>query len=92
MGRELQLFTVGYNMRYVHEFFRNWESEGGDIVIPSQLSHDINITYALKDGLYNIALEINNVTDEVMYDNYSLQKPGRNFSIKFRYLLFKTIN
>ena len=83
------LLSLGYNMRYVHEFYRDWESEGGDITIPSQLSHDINLTYSLKNGRYNIALEANNITDEIMYDNYSLQKPGRNFSMKFRYFFFK---
>lgn len=82
------LLSIGYNLRYVHEFYRDWESEGGDITIPKQLSHDISLTYSLKSGRYNIALEANNITDEIMYDNYSLQKPGRNFSMKFRYFFF----
>lgn len=84
------LLTLGYNLRYVHAFYRDWESEGGDITIPGQLSHDVNLTYSLKSGKYNIALEANNVTDQIMYDNYSLQKPGRSFSVKFRYFFYKT--
>ncbi len=31
-----------------------------------------------------------NFTDALLYDNYSLQKPGRNFSIKFRYTFSKS--
>jgi outer membrane receptor protein involved in Fe transport len=81
--------SLGYNLRYVHSFFRDWESEGGDIVIPGYLSHDLNVICAFKDGRYNIALEVNNAMDEIVYDNYSLQKPGRNMAIKLRYFLFK---
>ncbi len=82
--------SIGYNMRYVHQFYRDWKSEGADIIIPKQLSHDVSLTYSLKNGTYNIALEANNITDVILYDNYSLQKPGRNFSLKFRYFFFRT--
>jgi outer membrane receptor protein involved in Fe transport len=81
--------SAGYNLRYVHSFFRDWESEGGDIVIPRQLSHDVHIACAFADGRYNVALEVNNATDELLYDNYSLQRPGRSVSLKFRYFIFK---
>lgn len=83
------LLSLGYNMRYVHEFYRDWKSEGGNITIPEQYSHDINVTYSLKNGRYNIAFEANNITDELQFDNYSLQKPGRNFNVKLRYFFFK---
>jgi outer membrane cobalamin receptor len=79
------VFSIGYNLRYVHSFFREWQSEGGDIIIPQQLSHDMSLTYALENGRYNIAFELKNFTDEILYDNYSLQKPGRSFLIKLRY-------
>jgi outer membrane cobalamin receptor len=82
--------SAGYNLQYVHRFFRDWQSEGGDIAIPRQLSHDLNLTYALKDGRYNITFEVRNMTNELLYDNYSLQKPGRSFSVKLRYFIFKS--
>jgi outer membrane cobalamin receptor len=84
------IFSLGYNLRYLHSFFRDWQTEGANIIIPKQLSHDINLTYTLEDGRYNIAVELKNITNEILYDNYSLQKPGRNFSIKFRYFLSRT--
>lgn len=80
--------TLGYDTQYVHEFFRQWESEGAASskkTIPSQWSHDLSMTYSLKNGKYNISLEARNITDEILYDNYSLQKPGRSFYIKLRY-------
>ncbi|MDR1983522.1 MAG: TonB-dependent receptor plug domain-containing protein [Prevotellaceae bacterium] len=84
------VFSIGYNMRYVHSFFRDWQSEskGGYITIPAQLSHDINLTCSLKNGKYNVSFEIKNIADAMLYDNYSLQKPGRSFLVKFRYFFF----
>ena len=81
--------SFGYNMRYVHSFFRDWESEGGDIIIPQQLSHDLNILYSLRNGRYNIGIEVRNLTDEMLFDNYSLQKPGRSFLIKVRWAFYR---
>jgi outer membrane receptor protein involved in Fe transport len=83
------ILSVGYNMRYVHSFFRDWQSEGADIVIPGQLSHDLSLTSTLNNGRYNISFEVKNIADEILYDNYSLQKPGRSFMIKIRYFFFK---
>lgn len=83
------ILSIGYNLRYIHAFFRDWQSEGGDIIIPRQRSHDVNVTYSLKNGRYNIALECRNLTDELLYDNYSLQKPGRSFFLKLRYFFHK---
>jgi outer membrane receptor protein involved in Fe transport len=83
------VLSIGYNLQYVHRFFLSWQSEGNTITIPRQLSHDINVTCALKEGRYNVAFEVRNITDEILYDNYSLQKPGRSFAVKLRYFFFK---
>ncbi|MCD7963607.1 MAG: carboxypeptidase-like regulatory domain-containing protein [Rikenellaceae bacterium] len=83
------ILTLGYNMQYVHKFYRNWKSQGGDIMIPGQLSHDVTLLYSLKEGRYNIGLEAKNITNHLLYDNYSLQKPGRSFSVKLRYYFLK---
>lgn len=76
---------VGYDMRYVHRFYRSWEGDGAKLYVPEQYSHDAKLTYSIYGGCYNISLEANNFTNSLLYDNYSLQKPGRNFAIKFRY-------
>jgi outer membrane receptor protein involved in Fe transport len=81
--------TFEYNFQYVHHFFYSWQSEGNTIIIPRQLSHDFNVTCTLKDGRYNVAFEVKNITDEMLYDNYSLQKPGRSFALKLRYFFYR---
>ncbi|SMC85685.1 TonB-dependent receptor [Pedobacter africanus] len=82
--------NIGYNLMYVHEFWLYWPSRGqrdvtSKFVVPAQLSHDINIVYSMAQGKYNIGLEARNITDERMYDNFSLQKPGRAFYLNLRY-------
>lgn len=90
LGKRGNTLTLGYNASYVNEFYLRWPSYGSaesKYTVPSQFSHDINVAYSLKKGTYNITLECRNITDERLYDNYSLQKPGRSFSAKFRYYL-----
>ncbi|WDF70720.1 TonB-dependent receptor plug domain-containing protein [Sphingobacterium oryzagri] len=84
------VLTVGYALNYIHEFFLRWEGNGADKhVVPGQLSHDANVTYVFAGGKYNLAFEARNFSNELLYDNFSLQKPGRAFSVKFRYYFMK---
>ena len=88
LGMPASLFTVGYHLNYVHPFYLRWESLGSSnekSMVDQQLSHDLVASYAMKSGRYNISFEARNITDERLYDNFSLQKPGRSFSVKFRY-------
>jgi outer membrane cobalamin receptor len=40
----------------------------------------------MSNGKYNVAFNISNIFDEDIYDNYNIQKPGRAFYIKLRYV------
>lgn len=84
MGKGSSL-TVGYVFRYVNKFFRSWEGEGAKLYIPKQMSQDAMVSMSFNEGTYNVSFEANNFTDAMLYDNYSLQKPGRSFTIKLRY-------
>lgn len=86
LGQKGDVLNIGYNLLYVHAFWLYWPSRGGDkLSIPQQLSHDLNAVYSLKNGRYNIGLEVRNITDNRLYDNFSLQKPGRGFYMNLRY-------
>lgn len=76
--------TLGADLRYTHRFFRSWSGEGAKLYVPEQLCLNARTTLALAGGRYNITLEGTNLTDACLYDNYSLQKPGRSFMVKFR--------
>jgi outer membrane receptor protein involved in Fe transport len=85
--RKKNHLNIGYAANYVHEFTLNFENIAatGKKMVPSQFSHDLSATYIIADGRYNVALECRNLTDAKLYDNFSLQKPGRAFYVKFRY-------
>lgn len=79
-------FTFSYDLQYIHEFDYGYESYGG-IKIPTQVTHDLAANYSFGKGRYNVSVAARNILDEKLYDNFSLQKPGRNFSVKLRYFL-----
>lgn len=90
LGQKGNVLNIGYNMLYVHAFWLYWPSLGGSgggdkYGVPMQLTHDVNAVYSIKNGRYNIGLEVRNITDRRLYDNFSLQKPGRGFYLNLRY-------
>ena len=81
------VLSLGYDGTFVQEFCYYSAKIGankGDYTVPDQLSHSISLACSMDDGRYNVALECRNVTDERLYDNFSLQKPGRAFYMKLR--------
>ncbi|WP_456867438.1 TonB-dependent receptor [Galbibacter sp. BG1] len=85
VGGKGNLLSIGYNMLYVHAFYLYWPSLGSDkLDIPEQLSHDLNATYTYNEKL-QFTLECRNIFDAELYDNFSLQKPGRSITGKIKY-------
>jgi outer membrane cobalamin receptor len=83
-------FSVNWNSLFVEEFYLRWPSQGdpdGKYTIPRQISHNLTFSYSLYNGKYNVSLGINNLTDDKLYDNFKLQKPGRAINIKLNYSL-----
>ncbi|WP_010250664.1 TonB-dependent receptor [Myroides injenensis] len=81
--------TLGYVLFYVKEFYLFWPSlgsKGGKFTVPDQITHDFLVTYTFgKEQKFQFTFEAHNVFDKAVYDNFSLQKPGRSFMGKFRY-------
>ncbi|MFR9651460.1 MAG: TonB-dependent receptor [Rikenellaceae bacterium] len=80
-------FSIVYDLFYQHEFTLDFETYGtaGNVAcVPNQLSHSLTFNYAIKNGMYNISFECRNLTNENLYDNYSLQKAGRAYYAKIR--------
>jgi outer membrane cobalamin receptor len=90
LGKKGNHLNLGYNLLYVHQFYLYWPSRGGEkLNVPQQISHDVNAVYSLQNGRYNIGLEARNISNTLLYDNFSLQKPGRAFYLNFRYFINK---
>ncbi|UBM59138.1 TonB-dependent receptor [Marinilongibacter aquaticus] len=80
--------SLGYNLLYVHAFFLYWPSLGNDkLTIPTQVSHDLSLSYALNNRM-KFTFACKNFTSSRLYDNFSLQKPGISFSGKIQYKFF----
>jgi outer membrane receptor protein involved in Fe transport len=79
--------SFGYNLLYVHSFYLYWPSLGSTkLEVPKQIAHDLSMTYSFgKYNNFQFTLEARNLADANLYDNFSLQKPGRNFTGKIRY-------
>ena len=79
--------TLTYDGFWQHAFPLNWENLGSKeskSYVPEQLSHNLALSYTMKQGRYNLSLECRNLTDARLYDNFSLQKAGRAFYVKVR--------
>lgn len=82
--------SLTYEAQYTHAFSYYASRIGAnnnDYIVPTQWAHHIALALALRDGRYNLALECRNLTDARLYDNFSLQKPGRAVYAKLRIFL-----
>ncbi|GLR16039.1 TonB-dependent receptor [Portibacter lacus] len=79
--------TINYNIGYVHAFYRDWSSLGGEgkDIIPSQLVNDIGISYTFPKDKITMSFDVKNIFNEQVFDNYALQRPGRAFYVKMFY-------
>lgn len=78
--------SVTYDNLYMHSFPLYSEAVGSEseFVVPTQFSHNLTLSYGVQNGRYNISFECRNLTNEKLYDNFSLQKAGRAFYGKVR--------
>lgn len=92
LGGKGNVLNLNYGLNFVGEFYLFWESQGSadsKLILPRQLSHDFSATCIMKNGRYNFTLEGKNITNQELYDNFSMMKAGRAFYAKFRYYLMK---
>lgn len=79
--------TLTWTSRYVHSFWRGWESiglGGPKQSIPGQLVHSVGLEYLFRAdrGTFSTALEMQNLSDERTYDFFGVQRPGRALFVK----------
>lgn len=82
--------SVIYDNYYLHRFYYYSSRIGtnkDEYMVPNQFSHNVSLNYSIKNGKYNFSMECRNITDEDLYDNFSLQKAGRAFYAKVRIAL-----
>ena len=90
-GSRLNLF---YTMYFTDEFsylVRQGTNTVGDdfFKIPTQISQDLGFSYVFPSNEFVVSFDVKNVFDKPVYDNLSVQKPGRAFYLKINYRINK---
>ncbi|ASP38416.1 hypothetical protein CHH28_06900 [Bacterioplanes sanyensis] len=84
----LDQISIYATSRFVKEYYLRWESDGDKDQkdkIPSQTSYDLELEYVLSSIDLSASLTISNITDEALFDNFKIQKPGRAYYAKVRF-------
>lgn len=82
--------SLNLSANYIDAFYLTWPVLGSletKKAIPEQFTQNAMVAYSFLHGKYNLAFECRNITDVKVYDYFKVQKPGRAFSVKFRYFL-----
>ena len=84
---QLNLF---YTMYFTGEFsylVPQGENTTGDdfFKVPQQLAQDIGLSYTFPNPNFVVSFDVKNIFDKPVYDNLSVQKPGRAFYLKLNY-------
>ncbi|MCG8574824.1 MAG: TonB-dependent receptor [Flavobacteriales bacterium] len=92
LGNTKSSLSANWSIGFVEAFYLKWPSQGNAASkydIPRQISHSVSLSYALKEGRYNISVACTNLFDKAIFDNFMLQKPGRAFNVKLRCFINK---
>ncbi len=84
------ILRVNVFANYIGEYYLKSTRNGDPSTrrfIPEQFTQSVGAAYTFGKGTYNIGLECNNITDKKVYDYFMVQKPGRSFTVKFRYFI-----
>lgn len=84
--------NINISANYSDAYYLKWPALGERAYkksIPEQFTQNANVAYSLANDKYNVALECRNIGDVKVYDYFNVQKPGRAFFIKLRYLITK---
>jgi len=78
--------NVYYNMGYVAPFRTVWpESEW--FTTPTQFHHDLGASYRFPSGKMVMSVDLKNILDAEVYDNFGVIKPGRGIYLKLNYTI-----
>ena len=86
---QLNLF---YTMYFTDEFSylvqQGTNTVGDDFFkVPEQLAQDLGLSYSFPNNKFVMSFDIKNIFDKPVFDNLSIQKPGRAFYLKLNYTI-----
>ncbi|MFD2826436.1 TonB-dependent receptor plug domain-containing protein [Leeuwenhoekiella polynyae] len=92
--QEKSRLNLFYTLYYTGEFSylvpQGSNTVGDDFFkVPEQLAQDIGVSYAFPGNNFVMSFDVKNIFDKPVYDNLSVQKPGRAFYLKLNYSINK---
>ena len=78
------ILNLYYNTGFVGEYYVVWGQPDWSLT-PSQFTHDIGISYGFPSKKLIASIDVKNLMNAEIYDNFSIQKPGRGIYFKLNY-------
>ncbi|MCL3781981.1 TonB-dependent receptor [Prolixibacteraceae bacterium JC049] len=83
-GQNSRLFS---ELSFVEEYFYDFEqSDYQERRIPRATTLNLGIEHSFKNGNVTLGIQGNNITDAKVLSEFNRPMPGRNFSLKLRYI------
>ncbi|CAM3569463.1 TonB-dependent receptor [Zobellia roscoffensis] len=81
-------YNAYYTDEFAFKFAAGTNTTGEDeFLIPQQFAHDFGLSYTFPKKDFVLSLDVKNIFDQDIYDNLSVQKPGRGFYFKLNYTI-----
>lgn len=86
------LLNLFYSVYYTDEF-SYLVPQGSNTVgdeffkVPEQVVQDFGLSYTFPNNNFVMSFDVKNIFDKPVYDNLSVQKPGRAFYLKLNYII-----
>lgn len=82
------ILNLYYNAGYVGEYYIVWGQPEWSKT-PTQIAHDIGASYRFPNGKLVASVDMKNIFNAELYDNFAVQKPGRGIYLKLNYTISK---
>lgn len=77
-----------YNAGYVGEYF-TVRGQPQFSITPTQFAHDLGLSYRFPTQKLVASIDVKNIFNAEVYDNFQIQKPGRGIYFKLNYTFSK---
>jgi outer membrane receptor protein involved in Fe transport len=82
--QKASVLNLYYNVGYVNPFNTIWV-QSVNTETPRQISQDFGTSYMFPGRRIVVSLDVKNMFNAEVYDNFAVQKPGRGFYMKLNY-------
>lgn len=82
------ILNAYYTMGYVGEYYIVWGQPAWSLT-PNQFIHDLGASYRFPSKKLVASIDVKNIFNAEVYDNFQIQKPGRGIYFKLNYTFSK---